>query len=444
MVFEQTQDEIKTYVASTPTSRELQHEAAQYLPGGSSRGTAYFDPYPFFVDHAAGHHVYDVDGNRYLDFMLNATTYIVGHAHPLVVKAVQEQAAKGFSYSTPTEAQIRLARMLCERVSSVDMIRFTNSGTEGTLNAIRAARAVTGKHKIAKFEGGYHGSHEYVSVSVAPPLDKLDPNGPSAIPEYPGQPPSVLEDVIVLPYNDLIGSEQIIRQHRDELACVIMEPVCSNFGYVPAQPEFLSGMRDLTKQLGVVLIFDEVQSFRLASGGAQESFGITPDLTTFGKVIGGGLPVGAWGGRADLMALYDPARESAVPHSGTFNANPLTMVAGEATLAQLTLETYQRMNALGDMLREQLGAVFEESGVPAQVTGIGSLFGFHFTAGEVTDHRSMLRGDQELKARVYAGLLNEGLLLSSNCTGALSTVTSESEINELIDAMRRVMQRIRG
>ena len=437
-------DEIDSYIASTPRSRELQAEAARYLPGGSSRAVTYFEPYPFFIDHAEGHYVQDVDRNRYLDFMLNATTYVVGHANPLVVEAVTEQAAKGFSYSGPTESQVRLAKMLCERVPSVDTIRFTNSGTEGTLNAIRLARTFTGRHKIAKFEGGYHGNHEYVAVSVTPPLEELDPRGPSAIPEWPGQPPSIVDDVIVLPYNDLEGSERVIREHKDELSCVIMEPVSSNMGYIPARPDFLQGMRDLTTELGMLLIFDEVQSFRLGPGGAQERFGVTPDITTFGKIIGGGMPVGAWGGREELMALYDSTRGPVISHAGTFNANPLTMVAGEATLLQLTPEAYERMDALGAILREKLSAVFAELGVTARITGVGSFFAIHFTAEEITDYRSMMRGDQEMREQLFIALLNEGILLSTKSYGALNTLTTESEVDELVDATRRVVQRARG
>ena len=425
------------FEAAHPRSKELQTESARYLPGGSSRGAAYFDPYPFFVERAEGHYAYDVDGHRYLDFMLNATTYVLGHANDQVVRAVQEQATSGVSHSTPTEAQVRLARMLCERVPSVEKVRFTNSGTEGTLNAIRAARAFTGRHKIAKFEGGYHGNHEYVSVSVNPPLGKLDPSVPTAIPEWPGQPPSILEDVVILPYNDLDASARMIRASRNDLACVIMEPVSSNFGYVPAKPEFLQGIRDLTSELDIILVFDEVQSFRLSSGGAQELFGITPDITAFGKSIGGGLPVGAWGGREDLMSLFDPTRGPVIPHSGTFNANAMTMVAGEATLAQLTPEVYRRMNSQGATLREKLAAVFAELEVEAQVTGIGSLFGIHFASEEITDYRSFLRGDVQMKQG-----LKEGVLLQAKCFGALSTLTAETEIDVLVDATRRVIQRI--
>ena len=444
MASPQLQREIDHYKARTPRSREIQGEAARYLPGGSSRGTSYFDPYPAFIDHGEGHYIYDVDGNRYLDFMINATSLIIGHAHPDVVQALQQQAARGTSFSGPTEAQIRLAKILCDRLPSVDTVRFANSGTEATLNAIRVARAFTGRHKIAKFEGGYHGSHEYASVSVRPPAEGLDPVGPTAIPEFPGQPPSVAEDVIVLPYNDLEGSERVIREHRDELACVIMEAVASAFGYLPADPDFLTGIRDLTQELGILLIFDEVQSLRVAPGGAQELFGVVPDITALGKTVGGGMPVGAFGGREDIMALYDPSEGGAViSHAGTFNANPMTMVAGEVTMNHLTPEVYRRFDHLGAMLREKLRAVFDELEVPAQVTGVASLFGIHFTPEEIADYRSVVRGDREMKKALFTGLLNEGVLLQAGCAGALNTLTTEAEVDTLVDATRRVVQRVR-
>ena len=444
MTTEKLDREIERYVSGTPKSKQLQEEASRYLPGGSSRGTSYFDPYPAFTDHGEGHYVYDVDGNRYLDFMINATSLIMGHAHPLIVQALQEQAARGTAFSGPTEAQIRLANILCDRLPSVDTVRFTNSGTEGTLMAVRVARSFTGRHKIAKFEGGYHGAHEYASVSVRPSADLLDPNGPTGIPEFPGQPPSLLDDVIVLPYNDLDGSERIIREHGDELACVMMEPVASGFGYIAAKSEFLRGIRELTSELGILLVFDEVQSFRVATGGAQEMFGVTPDVTALGKIVGGGMPAGAFGGREDIMALYDPSQGgAAISHAGTFNANPMTMVAGEITLNQLTPEVLSRLNALGDMLREKLRAVFDELEVPAQVTGVASFFGIHFTSEEIMDYRSVLRGNQQMKKALFMGMLNEGILLSPSSGGAMSTLTTEAEIDTLVDAARRVIQRIR-
>ncbi|MCH8206554.1 MAG: aspartate aminotransferase family protein [Chloroflexi bacterium] len=438
------QREVDRYQARTPKSRQLQDEASKYLPGGSTRGAQYFDPYPIFVDRGEGHYVYDVDGNGYLDFMINATSLIMGHAHPDVVSALQEQAEKGTAFSGPTEAMISLSKLLCDRIPSVDTIRFTNSGTEGTMMAIRAARAFTGRPKIAKFEGGYHGSHESVSVSVGPAADKLDPNGPSAIPEYPGQPQGILDDVVVMPYNDLETSERLIRQHKDELACVIMEAIASGFGYTPAEPEFLLGIREVTRELGILLIFDEVQSFRVAPGGAQELFGVIPDLTAMGKIIGGGMAVGAFGGREDVMSLFDPTGGgAALGHSGTFNANPMTVVAGEVTMKHLTPEVYARLSRLGDTLREKLRAVFAEFEVPAQITGVASLFGIHFTSDEITDYRSVLRGDAHMKKALFTGLLNEDVLLMGGSSGALNTLTTESDVDTLVDTTRQVIQRIR-
>ena len=444
MTSQKREREIEQYKSRTPNSRALNTEAARYLPGGSSRGTAYFDPYPIFADRGEGHYLYDVDGNPYLDFMINATSLIMGHAHPLVVQALQQQASRGTAFSVPTTMQAHMAKALCDRLPSVDSVRFANSGTEGTLMALRAARAFTGRHKIAKFEGGYHGSHEYVSVSVRPAADKLDPAGPTAIPEYPGQPPSVSKDVIVMTYNDLEGSQRIIREHADELACVIVEPIASAFGYLPAQTDFLEGIRDLTKELDILLIFDEVQSFRVGAGGAQELYGVMPDMTTLGKIIGGGMPVGAFGGREDIMALFDPTDGgAAIPHAGTFNANPMTLAAGEVVLGHLTSDVYQRLNSLGETLRRKLRAVFDELEISAQVTGIASFFGVHFTSEAITDYRSVVRGDREMRKTLFMGLLNEGVLLQESCAGSLNVLTTESEVDALVDATRRVMHRIR-
>ena len=437
--------EVSEFVANTPKSKALQDEATKYLPGGSSRATSYFDPYPTFIDYGEGQYIYDVDGNKYLDFMINATTLVLGHANPKVVNALQEQAAKGTSFSGPTESQIRLAKILTDRLPSVDTIRFVNSGTEGTLNAIRAARAFTGKYRIAKFEGGYHGAHEYVSVSVRPPGNRLDPENLNPVPEFPGQPPSVSDDVILMPYNDLEGSERIIREHKDELACVIMEAVSSSFGYLPADADFLRGIREITSELGILLVFDEVQSFRVSPGGAQEYFDVIPDLTCLGKIVGGGLPAGAFGGRRDIMELFDPSQEggAVIPHAGTFNANPMTMVAGEITLNELTPDVYERMNKLGEMLRLKLRAVFDELEVPVQITGVASFFGIHFNDKEITDYRSTLSNNKEMTKALFTGMLNEGILLQQGCAGALNVLTTEAEVDTLVDAIRKVTQRIR-
>ena len=431
------------YLADTPVSRQKQANAEKYLPGGSSRGTAYFAPHPHFIERGEGHYIHDVDGNRLLDFMINATSLVLGHAHPDVTRAIQEQAARGTAFTGPTDPQVRMAKILTERVHSLDLVRFTNSGTEGTMMAIRAARAFTGREKIAKFEGGYHGSHEYVSVSVRPPLGKLDPSGPTPIPEYRGMPRSVLDQVIVLPYNDLEWCERVLRSNAGDIACLIMEPVVSSFGYLAGDIEFLRGLRELTSELGIVLIYDEVQSFRIAPGGAQETLGVIPDMTALGKIIGGGTPVGAFGGRADIMELFDPTRPGAIPHAGTFNANPVTMAAGEVVMNHLTPEVYDHMNALGGQLRAKLRAVFDEFETPAQVTGIGSLFGIHFTSERIVDYRTVVRSDQLMGRALFIGLLNEGVLLQTGTAGALNSLTTEADVDTLVDATRRVVERLR-
>ena len=435
--------EIERYQIRTPRARKLDQQAKKFLPGGSSRGTAYFDPYPIFADHGKGHYLYDVDGNGYLDFMINATSLILGHAHPGIVKALQEQAARGTAFSAPTELQTRLASILCDRIPSVERVRFTNSGTEGTLMAIRAARAYTGRHKIAKFEGGYHGSHEYAAVSVRPPASALHPDGPTAIPEHPGQPPSVAEGVVTLPYNNLEESRRVLEAHAHELACVIMEPIASALGYLPADSEFLKGIREVTRDLGLLLIFDEVQSFRAAPGGAQEVYNVAPDMTCLGKIIGGGMPVGAFGGREDIMALFDPSDGgAAVAHAGTFNANPMTLAAGTVVMEAMTSDVYQRLNSLGKSLRAKLRAVFDELEVPCHITGTASFFGMHITSDPIRDYRSSLRSDKAMRNALFMGLVNEGVLLQESCAGALSTLTTESEVDALVDAVREVLQRI--
>jgi glutamate-1-semialdehyde 2,1-aminomutase len=438
------QKEIAKYLTRTPKSYQKQKEAEKVLPGGSSRGTAYFDPYPHFIDSGHDHYIVDVDGNEYLDFMINATSLILGHANSDVTDVIKDQAEKGVAFSGPTDSQIRLAKILTDRIPSVDTIRFTNSGTEGTLMAIRAAREFTGREKIVKIEGGYHGSHEYVAVSVYPAKNLLDPDKTTAIPEYSNQPDSVLENVIVVPYNDIEETTRMISMESENVACVIMEPIVSSFGYTPADLDYLQFVRDITTELGIILIYDEVQSFRVGPGGAQELFGVVPDMTTLGKIIGGGMPVGAFGGRRDIMALFDPTNGGAdIAHAGTFNANPVTMRAGEVVMNALTPDVYHDMNDLGEKLRNQLRAVFDELGVDAQVTGVGSLFGIHFTANNIRNYRDVVKADPQMKRAFFIGMLNEGILLQGSAAGALNVFSDEHHVGRLVDSARKVVQRIR-
>ena len=436
------QAEIDSYQTKTPKSLEMQRKASRYLPGGSSRGTAYFDPYPHFIERGKGSYVYDVDGNKYLDFMINATSLILGHANRHISAVIKDQIDLGAAYSGPTESQINLAEILCTRIPSIDTIRFTNSGTEATMMAIRAARLYTGKEKIVKIEGGYHGSHEYVSVSVYTPQDKLNPSGPAPIPEYDGQPKNVAEGVFVVEYNDIEGMRDILDRYSHEIACVIMEPVVSSFGYLPADQKYLEFVREKTSELGIVLIFDEVQSFRLSSGGAQEFFNVVPDMTALGKIIGGGLAVGAFGGKKEIMNGFDPSNGGAeIAHAGTFNANPLTMKAGIVVMESLTDDVYLRMNALGKEIREKLNAVFSELDVSVQITGIGSFFGMHFTDKPISNYRDVVTTESATKKAFFLAMLNEGVLLNG-LSGSLNVYSTGEDVDELVSAVRKVAVRL--
>ena len=433
---QKTQSEITKFKSNSQNSQNFQKQAEKYLPGGSSRGTAFFEPYPTYFNRGLGKYVYDVDENKYLDYMINATSMILGHSHPKVVKAIQNQTIQGTAFSGPTESQIELAKILCTNIPSVDLIRFTNSGTEATMMAIRAARAFTKKSKLVKVEGGYHGSHEFVSISVYPKKSDLRTSNIKSILEYPGQPKSLKNDVLVIPYNNISESEKILSENRKEIACLIIEPVVSQFGYLPGKIEYLKAIREITKKLDIILIFDEIQSFRLSKSGAQGVMNISPDLTTFGKVIGGGTPIGAFGGSKKIMSQFNPTSDSFIQHSGTFNANPISMVAGKTVLENLTESDYSRMNRLGEKLRNNLSDLFDELNIGAKITGIGSLFGVHFTNDEITDYSSVINSNVEINKYFFMSLLNQGILLQSKFYGALNVLSDESDINTLIDKTR--------
>jgi len=438
----QTDGELARYLEMTPKSKSHWEEASKYLPGGDSRHSIFWDPYPIFVTSASGCHVVDADGVDRLDFINTMTTLILGHAAPPVMEAVQEQLGKGVAYNAPNEHQIRLARLLCQRIPSFDLVRFTNSGTEATLNTIRAARAFTGKNRFVKVEGGYHGTHDAVTISVRVDPDTAgDPLRPKAVPNSAGLAAGVEDQVTIIPFNETEAALRILEENKDELAAVIVEPVMGSVGMVPASAEFLTMLRDFTKAHGIVLIFDEVISFRVAPGGSQQYYGITPDLTSLGKIIGGGFPVGAFGGREDIMELYDPTKGAKVSHAGTFNANPITMLAGAVTLEQLTDDVYRDLAELTELLRQRIRDACADLEVPVQVTGLGSLFGIHFTGQPIRNYRDVATVDTDLRRQMFLGLMNEGILPASNLVGALSTQITEAEIDTYVEAFRTVLQR---
>ena len=435
-------DELELYLELTPKSKAVWEEAKQYLPGGDSRNSIFWDPYPIFVDQASGAHVVDADGVDRLDFIGTMTTLVLGHGPQPVLDAVREQIERGVVYNAPNQHQVRLARLLCERIPSFDQVRFTNSGTEATLNTIRAARAVTGKSLVAKAEGGYHGSHDTVSVSV-----RVDPRKagerlrPDALAATQGLADGVLDSVVVLPFNEAGPARELLEEHKHELAAVIVEPMLGSVGMLPATHEFLNMLREFTSDNGIVLIFDEVISYRVAPGGAQEYYGVTPDMTSLGKIIGGGFAVGAFGGRRDIMDLYDPSHGAPqVAHAGTFNANPVTMLAGSVTLEQLTPEVYRRLAEVTEYLRQGLREAGRDLEAPVQVTGLGSLFGIHFTNETLVGYRDIAVADPGFRHQVFLGLMNEGILMAPNLVGAISTVIGEAEADTFIGAFRRVLE----
>jgi glutamate-1-semialdehyde 2,1-aminomutase len=436
------QNELDLYESVTLRSRALWAEAQRYMPGGDTRTSVFWPPYPLFFTHGIATQIWDQDGIARTDFINNFTSLPHGHADPDVTLAIQDAAAKGAAFGGGNEPQVRLAKLLCERLPSVDLVRFANSGTEATMNCVRAARAFTGRHKIAKAESGYHGTHDAVSVSVKmSPALLGDAANPDSVASTAGVPDAAIRDTVVLPYNDVENSRRIVEANAAELAAVIVEPMLGSAGMIPASPEYLRVLRDVTYQHGILLVFDEVVSLRMGTGGAQERYQVMPDLTALGKVIGGGLPVGGFGGRADIMELFDPTAGPRVSQAGTFTGNPVTMAAGLTAMEKLTPEVMERTEALRDQLAEGIHDVSAEFDVPVQVTGMGPFYAMHFTDHPINNFRDAANVDQEFKRQVFLGLMNEGILVASYMVGALSTPMMEADVEVHLDALRRVLAR---
>jgi glutamate-1-semialdehyde 2,1-aminomutase len=401
---------VDEYLARTPRSAALFERATASLPGGSTRTTVFNPPYPPYIERGDGLQAWDVDGNVYRDFLGNYTSLILGHAHPDVVSAVEAQVRRGSAFAAPTEAEIELAEELRRRLPSVERIRFTNSGTEATMFALRAARAFTGRPLIARFEGAYHGTHD------------------TALAGTRGVPDAISSLVIELPWGDADEAERRLAGRERDVAAVIIEPVQGAGGVRAADPAFLARLRTITERIGALLVFDEVIAFRVGPGGAQGRFGVRPDLTTLGKIIGGGYPSGAFGGRADVMELFDARRPGSMSHGGTFNGNPVAAAAGLATLRYLTPDRYEALETLGDRLRRRLSDGIERGGCDARVEGVASLF-------QVFPGPSIGVDGLEPHAALYLGLVLDGYLLAPRGMGAISTAANARDVDELADAI---------
>ncbi len=428
------------YPDDASRSASLYRRGQRVMPGGNSRHSVILAPYPLYADHGAGCRVTDVEGVERIDFINNWSSLIHGHRHPVVMAAIDAQLSKIMAVGMPTAVEIELAECLVERVPGIEKLRFSNSGSEGVLMAIRAARAFTGRTRIAKVEGAYHGNPDVVEVSVAPHArDYGSAHAPRSVAATGGIPPSVLEETLVLPFNDPQSSEALIREHGDELAAVVVDPVVSRMGFIEATPEYLGMLRSLTTELDILLIYDEVFSFRLGYHGIQGEVGVIPDLTALGKIIGGGLPVGATGGRADVMAVFDQTeRPLRVEHGGTYNGNPLTMAAGLAGMELLTPAAFSRLEMLGDRLRDGLRGILDELGVPGQVTGRGSLCSLALFDHPLRNYRDVVPDDKARRAMagLHCYLLNHGVQIAPSGMFILSTVMTEAEIDYALEQVR--------
>lgn len=438
------QKELKEYYRRNRKAKQYYDRACGYLPGGTTRTLSFFQPYPLFIQRGAGFKVFDVDGNARIDFFNNATSLILGHAHPAVVKAVRERVKLGTAFHAPTLYEVKLARLLCERVPSIERVRFMNSGTEAAMMALRAARAFTGKNKIGKMEGGYHGSSDHAYVSVHPDLGRAGSSvSPRSLSDSYGISPQTMSEVVVMPFNNAEAIERIVRKEKDRMAGIIVEPMMGAAGIIPPRKGFLKELRRITRENDVLLIFDEVQTLRHSPGGAQAMHGVTPDLTALGKIIGGGFPIGAVGGKAEIMSVFDSSGGKAkVPHGGTFNGNPVTMAAGLATMKHLTGKSFAHLAQLGDELRHGLTALFDRYGYRARVTGETSFFKIHFTDREVVDYRSACQGiNKEEEKKIFFYLLNRGIFVESQVRGCLSVPMRRIEIQALLDRMEDYLKK---
>lgn len=431
-------------MAELPVSQALYERAMKVMPGGNTRTTVYMKPHPFYASHGKGCRLTDAEGVERIDFTNNYNSLIHGHAHPAINAAVREQIERGSAFPMATELEIRLAELLCGRIASFEQVRFCNSGSEAVMMAIKAARAYSGKPKIAKCEGAYHGSYDFAEVSLDPTPESWGNGDPKSVAYAKGTPRSVLDEVVVIPFNKPDRAERILHAHAhaQTLACVVIDLMPNRAGLIPATPEFIAMLQRFRKETGVLIVLDEVITLRLGYGGGQAVFGITPDLSAIGKIIGGGYPVGAVGGSADVMAVFDPTREKPLlPHGGTFNANPVTMVAGEAAMQHFGQDEIDQLGMLGDKARAGITTAFDEAGLPGQVTGLGSLLRIHTHNRPLTDYRSSLMSAPEKSqlAAILRRMRDNGIFVNERGVCSLSTPMGVAEINIFIDCFRAAL-----
>ncbi len=434
--------------AAAKHGEALFEEACQVIPGGVSRNTIFRRPHPYYVEKASGCYVTDIHGVERIDFANNMASLIHGHADPAIVHAVTEQLQKGTAFTMATEAEIRFARLLCDRVTGIEKIRFVNSGTEAVMAMMKASRAYTGKSKIAKAEGAYHGAYDYAEVSqTAGPDNWGDENRPNSVPVANGTSQGALDDMVIFPFNDVERTLAILDRHAGEIAGVLIDPLPHRVGLIPVTDEFTSAVYKWTRKNGALLLFDEVITLRTQYGGAQERYKVSPDLTAMGKMIGGGFPAGAFGGKNEVMRVLDPTEPKVLlPLSGTFSANPITMTAGRIALELFDKEAVNRLNGLADRAKRQITETIQTADIQACVTGTGSMFRVHLKAEPPENYRSAWIDKQttgHLK-QLLNYLYEEGVMMINTCSAALSTAMTEKEIDRLSDAMLNAFRKLKS
>lgn len=425
----------------TSRSAKLFTEAQQLIPGGVNSPVRAFRSVggqPRFIARAKGSRLYDVDKNAYIDYVLSWGPMILGHAHPAVIASIKKAAAQGTSYGAPTELEVSLAKEIRSAFPSMEKIRLVSSGTEAAMSAIRVARGFTKRNGVMKFEGCYHGHSDYLLAKAGSGLATL------GIPDSPGVPEDFVKHTLTAPYNDIRSVQQLIKTHRDQLACVVLEPIAGNMGVVPPAPEFLTALRQLTADHNILLIFDEVISgFRVSYGGAQKLYGITPDLTVLGKIIGGGLPVGAYGGRKDIMDLIAPV--GPVYQAGTLSGNPLAVSAGLATLKQLRMKgVYKNLEERSAILAKGIGEAAKKAGIPITQTRVGSMLTTFFAPGPVVDWNTAKQSDTKRYGQFFHHMLEQGVYLAPSQFEAafLSTAHSTQDIEKTIRAAHAAFKKL--